>query len=782
MFRFILIRLKFVERKIPIVILFFFLSIMISAQTTIKGIVKDTKEPLPFANVVLHKISDSTFINGTATDIDGRFTISLNNDSIFNYFIRVSSIGYETKSIQTDKTDIGIVILNEVYNLLGDIEITATRPVYKMNANELQIEVKNTILSKLGTVNDILSQLPFLKENNGNYTVFGRGTPLIYLNNRLLRDNDELKQLKSSDIKEVKIILNPGAQYDASIGAVIRIVTIKPVGEGLSGSLSVFTRKRRHFDHYEYMDLNYRKDKLDLFGKIGYYNTVYEQNQKNETILNLDKKYITKDEKKMESKYDSWQITTGTNYSFSPAHLIGLRYVYLFSPIGNWDFAGKVAHYVNNNNDDNYTSINLTDRKTNRHYLNAYYHNELKNKTTIHFESDFIKGGSITDQSSDYKNLTKSEDILVKSNSETNYSLYAGKIVIEKPLEGGRLSFGGESSYTDNNQSYEMLNKDISEDLPSNKDKSEQFLIAAFVSFDYTWTKYSFNAGLRYEHIDFKYFYNNALSKDQSRIYNNWLPTFSFSYRNENLNMNLGYKTIVRRPNYFNLRSSITYNSPYDYEGGNPSLKPMFTNKLSYTLGWKNCQLEVSYNWIKDNFLFVAEQYNNKPISFFTMKNTPFGERIDAYISYSPIIKFWRPTFAVGFYKQNLSLGGITYNNPYYLYVWNNIFQLPKDFLLTLNMRGNLQGNSDVSIYKPAFRTDVRLNKSFYDDKLNIALSATNVFSTDLERWSMNTGAVYYNKWNDSDNRGISLQLTYKFNSSRTKYKGQGASNEINRF
>lgn len=768
-------------RKISIVILVFLSSIAISAQTTINGIVKDTKEPLPFANVVLHNISDSIFIKGTATDIDGRFTINLDADSIFNYFIRVSSIGYETKSIQIDKPDIGVIMLNEVSNLLSDIVITTTRPVYKMNSNELQVEIKNTILSKLGNGNDVLSQLPFLKENNGKYTVFGRGTPLIYINNRLIRDNDELKQLKSSDIKDVKIILNPGSQYDASIGSVIRINTINPAGEGVSGSLSVFLRKRRNFDHYEYIDLNYRKGKLDLFGKINYYNIVYEQNQKDETILNLDNKYITKDNKKMESKYDSWQITTGANYSFSPIHLMGLRYVYLFSPIGNWDFRGKTSHYVNSINDNNYTSINLTDRKTNRHYLNTYYHNELKNKTIIHFEGDFIKGGSVTDQSSDYKNITNNEDILVKNNSETDYSLYAGKFIVEKPLVGGKLIFGGESSYTENNQSYVMLNKDISEDLPSNKDMSEQFLIVGFTSFDYTWSKYSFNTGLRYEHIDFKYFYNNALSKDQSRVFNNWLPTFSFSYRNENLNMTLGYKTIVSRPNYFNLRSSITYNSPYAYERGNPSLRPMFTNKLSYTLGWKSLQLEVSYNWIKDNLLFVGEQFNDKPISLFTMINLPYSERLDTYISYSPIIKFWRPTFAVGFYKQSLSLGGNTYNNPYYTYLWNNIFQLPRDFLLTLNMRGSFQGNIDVSVYKPTFRTDIRLNKHFYGDKLNIVLSVTDIFSTDLERWSMNTGAVYYNKRNDSDNRGVSLLLTYKFNSARTKYKGQGASTEINR-
>ena len=245
--------------------------------------------------------------------------------------------------------------------------------------------------------------------------------------------------------------------------------------------------------------------------------------------------------------------------------------------------------------------------------------------------------------------------------------------------------------------------------------------------------------------------------------------------------MSLSDRTIVRRPNYFNLRSSISYNSPYSYEGGNPSLKPMFTNKLTYMFGWKDLQLELSYNWMNDNLLFVAEQFEDKPISFFTMINLPHSERMDAYVSYSPKINIWRPTFAIGFYKQNLKFRSYTYNNPYYFYRWDNIFRLPKDFQLILNMRGNIQGNYDISLYKPAFRTDIRISKSFFDDKLNLAFNVTDIFTTDLERWSMHTDVVYFNKWNDSDNRGVNLQITYKFNTTLKKYKGQGASSEINR-
>lgn len=93
-------------------------------------------------------------------------------------------------------------------------------------------------------------------------------------------------------------------------------------------------------------------------------------------------------------------------------------------------------------------------------------------------------------------------------------------------------------------------------------------------------------------------------------------------------------------------------------------------------------------------------------------------------------------------------------------------------------MRGNLQGESDISFVKSAFRTDIRLNKRFFDNKLNVTLAANDIFATDLERWSLYLNKVDMNKWNDSDSRGVYLQATYTFNATRSKYKGQGAANE----
>ena len=207
----------------------------------------------------------------------------------------------------------------------------------------------------------------------------------------------------------------------------------------------------------------------------------------------------------------------------------------------------------------------------------------------------------------------------------------------------------------------------------------------------------------------------------------------------------------------------------------------MYINKLTYLAGWKDLQLEVSYNWIKDNLLFVGRQFEDKPIVLFMMENLPYCEQLDMYVSYSPQIDIWKPTFTLGFDKQNLKYQNRSYNKPYYSYAWNNIFQFPNNFQFIINMRGNLNGNNNIILNKSGFRTDIRVSKKFLDDKLHLILSATDIFSTNLERWSMTTNNMYEDKWNDSDNRGINLQIIYKFNSTQDKYKGRGATNEINR-
>lgn len=752
----------------------------ISDNKILGMVVDENNEPVPFANVVLLSLPDSTFINGVSTGVNGRFSLDRKDDR--PVLLEITYLGYERFHSEVTSNNLGNIQLKPETTLLGEVVVTAKRPAHKMEADGVVTGVQNTLLARLGTANDVLAQLPFVKGQDGAFTVFGRGTPLIYINNRLLRDNNELRQLSSDDIKDVKVILTPGSQYDASVGSVIRINTVKAVGEGWSGQLYGYINQRRLFSHYEYANLNYRKGGWDIFGTLSFYKSGITQNQEDDNGISLDKQYLTQTINKQNFNFFRWDSNVGINYSFSPYHLIGVRYNFSQIPKSRFYIPSELHHFVDDVEDASLKGEDTRIMARAQNYFNVYYHQEFKNNTLFHFEGDMVKGNNHNNQLSEFENTNTAEKTTVENSNMSNYSLYAVKAFVETPLLGGKITIGSDASFTDNKQDYKMFNKEIADDLPSNKNNAIQKLVTGFATYDYTWGKVAFSTGLRYEHINFEYLLNGKQSDEQSRVYNNLFPTFSLSYNQKDISMSLGYRTIVRRPNYFNLRSSIAYNNPYAYEGGNPSLQPMYTHKLSYLFGWKDVQAEISYNWIKDNLLFVGMPFKDKPISLATMVNLPQSQRLDTYISYSPTISWWKPTYSIGVHKQNLTYEGRTYNKPYITCRWSNLITLPRDFMLNVNMRGNLEGNDDVLLYKSGFRADIRLNKQFLNKKLSATLFATDIFATDKERWLMHTGNRYFSKWNDGDNRGIYLILSYKFNTTRSKYKGKGAAkDEMNR-
>ena len=115
---------------------------------------------------------------------------------------------------------------------LGEVVVKAHLPQYKKTHEGLLTNVAGTVLSKMGTAEDVLKHVPSIVKKKDGYEVVGKGTPIIYINGRKMQDISELDNIKSSDIKSVEVIQNPGATYDASVNAVIKIKTIKKKGEG----------------------------------------------------------------------------------------------------------------------------------------------------------------------------------------------------------------------------------------------------------------------------------------------------------------------------------------------------------------------------------------------------------------------------------------------------------------------------------------------------------------------------------------------------------------------
>ena len=80
-----------------------------------------------------------------------------------------------------------------------------------------------------------------------------------------MQDISELDNIKSSDIKSVEVIQNPGAAYDASVNAVIKIKTIKKKGEGFGFDTRSVYWYNKHDNTIQQVNMNYRHNGLNLF-------------------------------------------------------------------------------------------------------------------------------------------------------------------------------------------------------------------------------------------------------------------------------------------------------------------------------------------------------------------------------------------------------------------------------------------------------------------------------------------------------------------------------------
>ena len=288
----------------------------------IRGMVMNEKnEPMPYCNVLL-LTSDSTFVNGCVTKADGSF-LMMGVEGI-PYVLRVSYLGYATATQALEARNL-IQLLPDSHTL-EEVTITAERPLIEPSANGLKANVIGTSLAKMGTASEMLSHLPFVTGNDGNYTVLGHGSPLIYINNRKVRDMGELDRLRADEIVSAEVITTPGAEYAADVASIIRIKTIKQRGQGWSGRINLNYNQGHWAKANQQVNLNYRTGGLDLFSRI----SVFENNQYGKTtdviqINETNQWDITiNDTQTMKSR--NLYLEAGFNYEINEKHSFGMRY------------------------------------------------------------------------------------------------------------------------------------------------------------------------------------------------------------------------------------------------------------------------------------------------------------------------------------------------------------------------------------------------------------------------------------------------------------------------
>lgn len=751
------------------------------AQTISGTLVDEQQQPLPYANVVLLSLPDSTFVSGTITADDGSFSLEATSP---DQLVRISSIGYTTLYRPVTPPDLGTVCLKSDAQLLGEVVVSGSLPITRIKGNAMVTGVSGTVLEKAGTTEQLLDKIPNVTSKDGEINVFGRGTPEIYINGRKVQDPGELDRLSAENVKSVEVINNPGARYGAEVAAVIRIVTRKAEGEGFGFDNRTTAQYKRDWSASEQFDFNYRKGGFDLSGmlfgsrRFGWIEKTLIQDT-----------YLQEHWRQDSHIYDetisrNFEAQLALNYTPNENHAFGIRYDYYKTPYSraNIDMVTDVSR--NEAFAEHTENPQLTDNENDSHQLNAYY-----NGTAGSWNIDLnLDGYWETNDKDNYQDeQTRLEDGTEQARKVSTFSdirntLYAARLVLSHPLGGGELSFGGEYTYTNRKNRFQNPEAIIDDD----DSRIKENMGAAFAEYARNFGKVQAQVGLRYEYNASAYFEEGTRIEEQSKDYSNLFPSLSISFPIRSLNVQLAYRTDIAHPSYWNLRSNILYVNKYTYETGNPFLKPTLTHSLTLGATYRWIQFTGGYNRVKDDVTNVTRLYdeNDPTVMLMTLANMPAYDKLFAGLTLTPTIGIWSPQWRFQINKQWYTAptpqGNLKLNNPMGTIVWNNNLKLPLGFMLDADFSYMTKGNAKNGRFlKPMWRADLSLQKSFLNDQLNIRLDTENIFDSyrrDFLMYVSDMQTMHMKEF--STHCTARLTVRYKFNAAKSKYKGTGAGSE----
>ncbi len=765
-----------------------------------KGKVVDERgDPIPYANVAVLSQTDSTVVCGAVTQQDGTFNIvTSETDGI----MMVAMLGYKT--VYLAPVDGAVITLSDDTQTLEGAVASAVMPKTKLTGEGLQTNVRGSVLENAGSAKDVLAKTPGLIKSQNGLEVIGKGSPMVYINGRRVSDASELDRLQSNEIQSVEVITNPGAQYDATVRAVVRIRTIRRQGDGfgfnLNASDAQSLRWAKGNDPFGAINVNYRTGGLDFFGGVNYARNTSRQESYLEkqtfgrTAAGDD--WLFENKGTLLNEYIGSTIygNAGVNWQMADNHFLG----------GKVEWGRHLTYNVHTEVNDNvFENGTLVDKLTTMSDdtmgewtpynlgANLYYNGLVAGKLGIDINLDYYG----TDDSSKSVSMETSDmthNAAIQSGSTNAGRMYAAKAVLSYPVWKGQLQVGTEETFSRRTDNYKVDGIGI----PASEASIKEDNIAGFTSYAcYIPDVGQFGAGVRYEYV--LYAYEDAVTpaNNLSRNYGNWFPNISYAgmigAKTQNpVQVMLNYSAKTSRPHYGNLSSAIRYNSRYIWQSGNSQLQPELSHNIGLTAVWKYITVMLNYSRTDDAIVTWSAPYGAEGVVLVKPRNieTPF-RMMAAYVNLTPTVGPWNMNYTIGVLPQWFTINapdpreasGIrvtTFNDKpiFFAQLFN-----------TFTVKGGWQFELGSVFMSPGYSRNLYMTNWFVD--LTVAVQKTllrdgslvvRLEGADLTRNAFfspysDFGSHTIMQTNRMDTQKVKLSVRYNFNTAQSKYRGTGA-------
>ena len=754
-------------------------------------IIDENRQPVPYANVYLLHPSDSTVIGGGVSNEAGVFVIPYERLRVGDgtsgmqptVLARISYVGYKTTYRLCNNEQVGTIQIKPETMTIKGVVVQGERPKVQLQGNSLVMNVEGTVMERMGTAEDVLSRVPTISKKGDVFEILGKGVPLIYLNNRKLTDLQELRNIQSDNIKNIEVIQNPGARYDASVNAVIIIHTKRTAGEGLGVELTSWSSKGHGYVNNERINLTYRKGKLELFANLfGAYNKLWSSGGFEQAVF-ADTLWSVTNRHHSTARNPYLEGRGGFNYQLNDSNSFGGFYQHTYDYVKTFNDNADDLLADGSPYDHLHNSGTRRDRNAPKHQTNLYYIGKV-GQFSIDFNADYTT----------YKRLSRNEQLELSRNYEnrdvntetqTHGRMVAEKLIVSHPLWKGQLSVGEEYTNTRWSSSFENTQGFIAN---SNNEQHEGNM-APFVELWQQLGRFRLQAGLRYEHVASDYYDSGQRRSDQSRTYDDLFPSVALSTSVKKVQLSASYAKRTNRPAYWLLNNDVIYENRLNMQMGNPYLRPVKYHNLNVMAMWKGLYLTTNFVHCVDPFLRVVESMEqDSKVNVATTKNYNDCDWLIVTLGTQKSVSLasgvtWTPQYNATLMKQWLTT---TYNGqdkrldtPMLSLQLGNVVSLPHDWLLQADFNMHTHGytGSNFRIETTNALLSLGVSKDLFRRRLNIKLTGNDLFNQGAAHGTFYFDRMKMTKTEDNDSRCVTLSLRYRFNVTPSKYKGTGAGN-----
>ncbi len=770
-----------------------FSSITLFAQ--ISGKLTDEKgEALRFANVALINNSNNKLVASAITDSTGKF--SLKSPEQGTYFLKFTAIGFaefKTEVFESSSNfskQFGSISLKAEAKKLDNVTVTSLRPTITQEPDKLVVTIENTAMAQGNTAFAVLAKSPgVFIDAEGNIQLNGRSGVTVMLNGKLTylsaRDLRALLEgMPAENIKNIEIITNPSAKYDAEgTSGILNINLKKNTQRGMNGSVYA-TGNYNFYKQFGYSyggNVNFKGGSWSSFLNLDGARRVGGRNATFTRIFYGPSSTIHFDQTAIGNYKNDQPLSVrfGTDYDINSKHSIGVMAYYNDSK-GEDDFLTDT--YIGNApksyqqfiDADNLNSGRFKNFTSNLHYVGKLDTLGMQLSADIDYVNiRNTRESNLFNYFTDLNTNAKTTDVLY-TYVPAGYDIWSGKIDFVKPLnKSHKLEMGAKFSdvVSDNDSRFYFNNGSLVPDMNrTNYFNYRENIYAGYLNWNGKLSKkLSAQAGLRAEQTE-GVGTSYTTGQVNKRDYLDLFPSVFLQHKvSENYGVNYSYSRRITRPNYGNLNPFRAYRDPYTWYEGNTGLKPQYSHIVSVAQSIKKIYiLTTTYQLNKDVMAEIPILDVNTGTTVYTTGNVDDAYSVSmSLLAPVRIMKKWESqnTVLLNYSEFNMSsnLGKVENKQLFFMVQSNQTILLPKDFRVELNLL--YRGPAASGLYHMAAmnRVDMAVRKSFLKKKFDVTVNVNDIFKGFRYYWTTNING---NK-NDFDQyfrwRSVGLSLRYNF-------------------